>query len=135
MKTITSFKGIISTCTVSLVLLLTACSKGGDPTPAQVQPTITTNAATSISSTSASLGGNVTSLGNQNIQARGFVMATSANPTMSDLIELASGSGLGPYTIASTRTLVPNTLYHVRAFIQTDTGVTYGNDITFTTLP
>lgn len=133
MKTITSIKGIISTCVLSSVLLLTACSKGSDD--AAVQPAVTTNAATGITSTSAALGGNVTSLGNQNIQSRGVVIATNSNPTLNDLFETAGGSGLGPYTVAPTVILAHNTLYHVRAFTQTNTAVVYGNDVTFTTLP
>jgi hypothetical protein len=134
MKTITSVKGIISTCVLSSVLLLTACSKNiSDPA---VQPTLTTSAATSITSSGAVLGGNVTSLGNQNIQIRGVVVATNANPiTTADISFYASGSGLGPYTCPLVTTLAPNTLYHMRAFIQTDSGVSYGNDLTFTTLP
>jgi hypothetical protein len=135
MKTITSIKGIIFTCALSSVLLLTACSKGNDAAPAAVQPTVTTTAPTSITRTGAVYGGNVTSLGNQNIQARGVAIATNANPTLNDISELASGSGLGPYTTNTTRTLSPNTLYHVRAFVQTDSGPAFGNDLTFTTLP
>jgi PBP1b-binding outer membrane lipoprotein LpoB len=47
MKTITSIKAIIFICVLSSVLLLTACSKSSDPTPAaEVQPTVTTTAVT-----------------------------------------------------------------------------------------
>ena len=132
MKTITSIKGIIATCTLSLVLLLTACSKS-DP---DVQPTLTTTAATSITSNGAVLGGNVTSAGNQGIQNLGVVIGTSADPVLTaNLTVFATGNSTGPFTCPPVTTLAPNTLYHARAFAQTNTGIAYGNDITFTTLP
>lgn len=133
MKTITSFKGIIFTGAASLVLLLSACSKSS---PDVVLPTLSTSAATNITSNSALLGGNVTTLGNQDIQMRGVVIATNANPQYgSDASVSASGSGLGPYTCPSGTFLTPNTVYHIRAFIVTPAGVAYGNDLSFTTLP
>jgi hypothetical protein len=139
MKTITSVKAIISTCVLSSVLLLTACSKGSDNTPAPtpVEPTVTTMAVTSITSVTAVFNGNVTNLGNQTITARGAVFAINANPTVADyFVGAAGGSGLGAYSTNVSPTLMPNTLYHVRAVIQTNGSTyTYGNDVTFTTLP
>lgn len=134
MKTITSFNAIIFSSVLSSVLLLTACSKNNDPD--RVQPTVTNTTITSVTRTGAVFGGTVTALGNQNIQVRGAVVATNSNPIInSDLSVVASGSGLGPYTCPAVTTLLPNTLYHVRAFVQTDTGVSYGDDATFSTLP
>lgn len=136
MKTSISLKTILLNGLLGSVILLSACSKSkDDPAPAPVEPTLTTSAATSITSTTAVLAGNVTSLGNQTITFRGAVFATNSNPTTSDNFVSASGSGLGPYTTEMARFLIPNTTYHFRAVIQTTTGITYGNDLTFKTLP
>jgi hypothetical protein len=123
------------TCILSLVLLLQACTKPGNPDNNTVQPIVTTTAPTAITSVGATFGGNITSLGNQFINSRGVCISTNANPTGNDIVEITGGSGTGPYTLVNTmHTLNYNTLYHVRAFVQTSTATVYGNDLTFTTL-
>lgn len=82
--------------------------------------------------------GNVTSLGitaagGSPITGYGVCWGTSPNPTIGGTYSLIpSGIGLGNF-YASLSNLLPNTLYHVRAFVINSTGVTYGNDVTYTT--
>jgi hypothetical protein len=92
-------------------------------------PWVTTSAVTSITSTSAAGGGNVTSDGG--VTERGLCWGSTANPTVSGS-HSSNGSGTGSY-VSSLTGLSPNTTYHVRAYATNSVGTAYGNDIAFTT--
>ncbi len=94
-------------------------------------PTVATSAATSITSTSAAAGGNVTSDGGATVTARGVCWALTANPTISGS-HVQNGSGTGIYTCSLTG-LTAGTTYHVRAYATNSSGTGYGSDVTFTT--
>ena len=94
-------------------------------------PTVTTTAVSSITSNSASSGGNITSDGGASVTARGVCWSTSANPTTSDS-HTSDGTGTGSFTSSITG-LSPNTPYHVRAYATNSEGTGYGSDQTFTT--
>jgi hypothetical protein len=94
-------------------------------------PTVTTTTITSITSTSAIGGGNVT-LSGATITARGVAWSTSLNPTTGSTKTTQTG-GTGSF-ISSLTGLLPNTLYHVRAYATNSGGTSYGVDRTFTTL-
>jgi hypothetical protein len=96
-------------------------------------PTLTTTAISSITSTSASVGGNISSDGGASVSARGLVYGTASNPTLSNSI-LTIGSGTGGYT-GTILGLTPNTTYYVRAYATNSAGTGYGNEISFQTLP
>jgi trimeric autotransporter adhesin len=95
-------------------------------------PTITTAAIISITQTTASGGGNVTSDGGAFIFARGVCLSTSANPTTANTCT-SDATGTGAFTSSITG-LTANTSYHVRAYAINSVGTTYGADIAFTTL-
>ena len=95
------------------------------------KPTVTTTAVSSVTSTNASSGGNVTSDGGASVTARGVCWSTSANPTTSDN-KTSDGTGTGSFTSSITG-LSPNTTYHVRAYATNTTGTAYGDEQTFTT--
>lgn len=117
------------------LLIFSSCSKSGNTnSPAVVPPALITNTALNITATSATLGGTVTSLGNVIINSQGVCISLNPNPTITDTHEFTTGSGLGYFSITTSVALNPNTLYHVRAFLQTTNSVFYGNDISFTTL-
>ncbi|MCK4761832.1 MAG: SBBP repeat-containing protein, partial [Candidatus Aminicenantes bacterium] len=63
----------------------------------QVRPKVTTSAITSVTMTSASCGGNVTSDGNAEVTARGVCRHTSEKPTTSDSFT-TDGTGTGAFT-------------------------------------
>lgn len=96
-------------------------------------PTVTTNAAFGIGSTTANSGGNVTSTGGTTLTARGIVYGTAASPTLANFVVTDGGTGTGSYTSAMSG-LAANTTYHVRAYATNSMGTSYGNDVSFTTL-
>ncbi len=98
-------------------------------------PTVTTQAVTGITETSATSGGNVTSDGGTTVTARGVCWSTSANPTTANS-KTVDGSGTGSFTSTITG-VSPGTSYHVRAYATSSTGTGYGSDIPFfgATLP
>ncbi|MEI8130656.1 MAG: sialidase family protein [bacterium] len=99
-----------------------------------VAPTVVTNPASSISRTGATLNGNLTSLGGATTTTVGFQLGTTTTygTTMTVTAPRTSaGTFTNPTTIS---TLIPNTLYHYRAFATNSAGTVYGADVTFTTL-
>ncbi len=94
-------------------------------------PTVTTAAASGITSTTASSGGNVTSDGGTSVTHKGVCWSTSPNPTTTDPAT-DDGTGAGGFTSSITG-LTPSTLYHVRAYATNSVGTSYGNDLNFTT--
>ena len=94
-------------------------------------PVVTTTAATSITPTTATAGGNVTSGGTSEVTARGVCWSASANPTIAGL-HTTDGSGTGTFTSSLTG-LSPGATYHIRAYATNTSGTAYGNDLTFTT--
>ena len=99
--------------------------------PCHTTPMVTTTAVSSITSNSASSGGNVTSNGGASVTAKGVCWSTSANPTTGDN-HTSDGTGPGSFTSRITG-LSPNTTYHVRAYATNSVGTGYGSEKTFTT--
>jgi hypothetical protein len=96
-------------------------------------PTVKTAAVTNITTTAATGGGKVVSDGGTPVTARGVCWSTNANPTLSNS-STSDGTGIGIFTSIITG-LTPNTLYYVRAYATNCAGTSYGNQVTFTTLP
>ena len=78
-------------------------------------------------------GGEVVANGGLDIIRRGVCWGTSPNPTIYNNMLTASG-GMGEFECRITY-LFGNTTYHVRAFAANEAGVSYGEDVSFTTLP
>ena len=100
-------------------------------TKAIVKPSITTGSAKNISSTSATVDGNVTSDGGASVTERGVVYSTNQNPTIENSI-VTSGGGLGAFTCQLTE-LQSGVTYYARSYATNKKGTTYGNSIQFTT--
>lgn len=94
--------------------------------------TLTTAAATNITSNSATSGGEITNDGGAAVTARGVCWSTAANPTISDS-KTSDGTGTGAFVSALT-SLLPGTTYHVRAYATNSVGTSYGSEITFASL-
>ena len=92
-----------------------------------------TVAATSITSTSASSGGEVTDGGTSAVTARGVCWSTSTLPTVDLETKTTDGSGTGSFTSSITG-LSSYTTYYVRAYATNASGTAYGTEISFTTL-
>ena len=103
--------------------LTATCSGGSTVTP----PTVTTNDATNIGQTNATLNGAIT-LGDESITAQGFEWKATAGGTYTAVN--ATGTTLS-YNLTG---LTANTSYTFRAFATTASGTTYGTEKTFTTL-
>ena len=93
--------------------------------------TVTTSAASQVSGTTATLGGNVTSDGGGTITERGVVWATTSNPTTSNN-KIAVGNGTGSFSTLVSG-LTSNTTYYVRSYAINSVGTAYGTQISFTT--
>lgn len=86
-----------------------------------------------ISTTSALAGGTIIKDGGAKVSARGMAWSTSPNPTV-DNFKSIEGDGSG--TFESTLIgLLADTKYYARAYATNTTGTSYGNEISFTTLP
>ena len=98
-------------------------------TKAAVPPTVQTNAATAITATSATFGGNVTAAGNDPVTVRGFVWGTSSS-NLSNNVEV--GSGTGSFTKEITG-LTHSTTYYYKAYATNAAGTSYGQVKSFAT--
>ena len=103
-----------------------------DGSTALIQPTITTSPMTNVAQTIATGGGNITSDGGGAVTARGVCWSTSPGPAISGS-HTTDGSGTGMF-VSSLTGLIPNTLYHIRAYATNCAGTSYGNELNFTTL-
>jgi hypothetical protein len=96
-------------------------------------PSITTTSVSSIAGTTASSGGDVISDGGGTVSARGVCWNTSSGPTIANS-KTTDGSGTGTFT-SSVTGLSPSTLYYLRAYATNNAGTSYGNEVSFTTVP
>lgn len=92
--------------------------------------TVTTTAISNISPPSAQGGGSISGIGT--VTARGICWNTSPMPTIDNNVKTTDGSGQGNFTSSLTG-LTWNRTYYVRAYAVSAGGVTYGNQLTFTT--
>jgi hypothetical protein len=94
---------------------------------------IETVAPTSITSTTAASGGNITNDGGASVTAYGVCWSTATAPTLDDSYT-EDGTGAEEFTSALTG-LTANTKYYVRAYATNAVGTAYGPTQEFTTLP
>ena len=94
-------------------------------------PSVITEPITNITHVSATSGGSITSDGGLPITAKGVCWSTSANPTTSNP-HTSDGTGSADF-VSQITNLSETTTYHVRAYAINSKGISYGNDISFTT--
>ena len=95
--------------------------------------TVTTASITSIARTSATGGGNVTSDGGGTVTESGLCWSTATNPTINGTKKVV-GTGEGIFSTSITG-LAVGTRYYVKAYAINESGVAYGGQQTFNTLP
>ena len=100
---------------------------GGAPSLA----VLSTLVASSITSSSAISGGNISSDGGAVVTARGVVWSTSANPTISDNFS-SDGNGTGSF-VSNIEGLTASTVYYYRAYATNSQGTAYGEEYSFST--
>jgi uncharacterized protein (TIGR02145 family) len=96
-------------------------------------PVVTTAEITSIASTTAISGGDITFDGGGAITARGVCWSTTPNPIIANS-KTSNGTGIGIF-ISNISGLIPGTYYHVRAYATNNSGTAYGDDLIFKALP
>lgn len=95
---------------------------------------LTTDSVTSIAQTTAVSGGNITDGGSYSPTVRGVCWALSpAVPTIANA-KTSNGTGIGAF-ISNITGLTANRTYNVRAYATTTYGTSYGQQVSFTTLP
>jgi formylglycine-generating enzyme required for sulfatase activity len=97
-------------------------------------PVLTTNAASQITCTTATLGGAITDAGMPAYTERGVCYATTKNPTIENNQIEIEGKSIGNFSV-KVEALTVNTTYYVRAYAINEAGTVYGNEVSFTTLP
>lgn len=95
-------------------------------------PTVTTQAATSVSTTTATGNGTLVSAGTSAVTVMGFVWATHPSPTLADNVVNDAGTSLGAFSDTLTG-LPTGTLIYYDAYATNAVGTSYGGDQTFTT--
>ena len=113
-------------------LLIFACTDD-EGNPCIYEPTLTTQAATDVTETSATLNG-VISIVSENCEVpnnteQGFVYSTEIQPTLEDIQVNVNGTNIS----TTIEDLEPNTTYYVRAFLTNNFGDFYGDEVSFST--
>ena len=91
-------------------------------------PTVTTNEVTEITTTTATVGGQITSVGNGTISESGICYKTGTDEWTCVALEATNNA------FSTTLTgLTANTSYTVRAYATNEEGTGYGEEVTFTT--
>jgi uncharacterized protein (TIGR02145 family) len=107
---------------------ITGCTRRLDP---PVIPTLTTTIVGTITSSTATSGGNITADGGASITFRGVCWSTSHNPTTADS-KTSEAIGTGVFT-SNILGLKANSTYYLRAFATNSAGTAYGNEVSFKT--
>ena len=134
-----TFSGLLGSTTYKVKVVTTvngntrSCPWYNITTLPPVVPVVTTTAIGSITNSSASSGGNVTSEEGAPVTVKGVCYSTSPTPTILDSTTI-DGTGLGAFTSSMTP-LTPLTTYYVRAYATNSAGTGYGAELSFTTLP
>lgn len=94
--------------------------------------TVTTNPIDSVTTHSATSGGEVTADGQDEVTHSGVCWNTTGNPTIYDNATV-DGSGISGFK-SKMSNLQPGTTYYLRAYASNSVGTAYGNELTFTTI-
>ncbi|MCP4104227.1 MAG: hypothetical protein GY749_01605 [Desulfobacteraceae bacterium] len=104
------------------------------PEPTEI-PQLTTEPAGSITTTSATANGNITSFGILNPTQHGFVWSVRQNPSVDSSTKTDSGLAWSAGRYSDTITgLTPDTTYFIRAYATNTMGTGYGDEVEFKTL-
>ena len=99
-------------------------------------PVLGTSDATIVASSSASISGSLTTVGNPTPTAHGLVWGTSSNPTTSLGTKTDEGSASSTHSFSRyLEGLEPGTRYYYRSYSTNSLGTTYGEEKSFWTTP
>ena len=111
------------------LLFIQSCAEDEEPA---IIGTVTTGTASDLSYFTATITGNVTEDGGANITAKGIAYGTATAPTIT-VDTTNQGAGTGAFE-AHLKDLAPGTTYYARAYAINKAGVSYGSEISFTTV-
>ncbi len=97
-------------------------------------PVVKTEMVTSITQTTATCGGSVSSDGGAVITDKGICWGVTKNPDISFSTKTNNGTGSASFT-ASLTGLAVGTVYYVRAYATNGVGTSYGAEVSFTSVP
>lgn len=105
------------------------------PVSTDSPPTVVTVSVTNIDDREATLTGEVTAQGSSAVIERGFAVNVTPNPlyNAANSFAVALGTGTGSFSGQLTE-LAPGSTYYIRAYAINEFGVSYGEDMDFTTL-
>jgi len=95
-------------------------------------PTVSTTQVVDMTSSSATVKGNVTGDGGVGLIGRGVCWGLSPNPDLNGSHQAADEADFGAFSVTITG-LIANTTYHVRCYATNIKGTSYGEDLTFVT--
>lgn len=98
------------------------------------KPDISTDTVIDINETTASVKGYVIDNGGAEIIEKGFCWSQSENPTISNSSTSEVSNGANGLFTAGISELAPYKQYYIRAYATNETGTSYGEQISFTTL-
>ena len=125
---------------IALAIFAISCEKNS-PVDEEEEPiiekelaSIDINPANQITSKGATFSASISSNGGADVTSRGFVYNTTGNPSIDNYDgKTSNGNGNGEY-IDSTKNLLPQTKYFLKAYATNSVGTAYSNVIEFTTL-
>lgn len=116
-----------------LILTLISCvEEDASGIPSGI-PTVSTTAITTIEQTSARTGGTIIDEGASAIIQKGVCWDTAPNPDLSS--NFTTNQVDTSYYSDTLANLTPTTTYYVRAYATNNSGTSYGNELSFTTIP
>ena len=120
-----SVKAIVAIMLIGITVFAIGCKK-------EKQAEVETTQVTNVTSSTATAGGVVTFDGNTSVTERGVCWGRNTNPDVG-ANHLVAGSGTGSFTCEISG-LEPATTYYVRAYAINNIGISYGTQVSFTTL-
>lgn len=118
--------------TYCTVLIMIAVSCDVNQTSIENLPFVTTSEVNNITCSSAEIGGSITLKNNSIYTESGICWSKNTNPTIEDN-KMYNNGNKTPFTVLIPR-LTIGTKYYARAFASNNTGTTYGDVISFSTL-
>jgi hypothetical protein len=104
---------------------------GGGGVPTVSDPTVATESATSITSVSVTLNGNITSNGGANITEYGFLWGANQN-NLANTLQAGTDNHFGTFTVTLS-SLTGGTNYYFQAYAKNSNGTANGTVMSFTT--
>ena len=96
-------------------------------------PVVQNGQATGITSESAQVSATIVSLGSTTVTEHGHCWSVSPNPTTSDNKTAFGSTTVTKTYISEIKGLSPSTIYYVKAYAVNNNGITYSDQISFTT--